>query len=132
MKKNQAEIWQKMSVVAWEVSNNAYTKSNTLVGACVLGINGKMYAGCNIQQELRSHDIHAETNAIGNMVSDGCEQIVKILVVADKELFTPCGSCMDWIVQFSSEKTLVGFQGKTNREIQIFTTKELMPFYPKK
>lgn len=131
MNDNSENTWSKLSEIAWKVAENAYTKSDTIVGSAIESDNGEIYFGCNIQHIFRSHDIHAEVNAIGNMISNGGREINKILVVAKKELFTPCGSCMDWIVQFSTDRTLVGFQNDKNGEIQIFTPKELMPFYPK-
>lgn len=97
----------------------------------MLSENNRIYCGCNIEHKFRSHDIHAEVNAISNMVSLGDKLIKKILIVAERDFFTPCGSCMDWIMQFADEDTLIGFQGSKNGEIQLFKARELMPYYPK-
>ena len=126
------DIWNTLSKEAWKTLNNAYILSSTKVGASIESDLQMIFCGCNIQQTFRSHDIHAEVNAIGNMVSNGGKKIKKILVVANKDFFTPCGSCMDWIMQFSDENTIVGFQGSEKGEIKKFKVSELMPHYPKK
>jgi cytidine deaminase len=123
--------WNDLSKKAWTVRENACTIGNTKVGATILSESNSIYCGCNVEHPFRSHDIHAEVNAIGNMVSSGDKLIKKILIVAERDFFTPCGSCMDWIMRFADEDTLVGFQGSRDGEIRSFTTKELMPYYPK-
>ncbi|MCE1166089.1 MAG: cytidine deaminase [Bacteroidetes bacterium] len=123
--------WVKLSNLAWKVRENAFIYGKTKVGAAVLTKRKKYYAGCNIEHKYRSHDIHAEVNAISTMVSKGDKEIDKILIVAERDFFTPCGSCMDWIMQFSSDKTIVGFQNAKKGGIVVFGIHDLMPFYPK-
>ena len=124
------EEWGQMSTVAWQVRSSAFLYGNTAVGAAVLSKAGKIYSGCNVEHQFRSHDFHAETNAIGNMVSGGDTQILAVLVVAERERFTPCGACMDWIFQFGGPACLVGFQNKPQGKIMILTAAQLMPYYP--
>lgn len=122
--------WKKMALEAWKVRENSCIFGKTKVGAVVYTRLGNMYRGCNIEHIYRSHDIHAEINAISNMVSSGENKFLAILVVAERDFFTPCGSCMDWIMQHGEKKCLVGFENR-NKEITIFTADELMPHYPK-
>ncbi|NND77869.1 MAG: hypothetical protein HKN39_06770 [Flavobacteriales bacterium] len=126
-------LWNKLSNEAWDVRQRAFLQSggSTHVGASLVTDRGNIYSGCNIQHMYRSHDIHAEVNAISNMVSGGDNKIERILIVAVRAFFTPCGSCMDWIMQFSDDDTIVGFQNEPGGDVQEFTTKELMPHYPK-
>ena len=123
--------WNDLSEKAWTIRENAYIIGNTKVGVSILSENNKIYCGCNVEHKFRCHDIHAEVNAISNMVCFGDKLIKKILIVAERDFFTPCGSCMDWIMQFADEDTLIGFQGSRNGKIQSFKVKELMPYYPK-
>jgi len=123
--------WNDLSKKAWAARENAYTQEGTKVGASILSESNKIYSGCNIEHIFRSHDIHAEVNAISNMVGSGDKLIKKILIVAERDFFTPCGSCTDWIMQFADDNTLVGFQGLRDGAIQSFKAKELMPYYPK-
>lgn len=125
----QAE-WERLAEVAWAARSRAFIYGNTAVGAAVLVEGGSVFAGCNVEHQFRSHDIHAETNAIGTMIAAGGQKAVAVLVVAERERFTPCGACMDWIFQFGGADCLVGFQGKPRGEILVLRAAELMPYYP--
>jgi cytidine deaminase len=115
---------------AWEVRENASILGDTKVGAALLSKSGKIYTGCNIEQLYRNKDIHAEVSAINNMVSNGEIKFLSIVIVAKREKFTPCGTCMDWIFQFGGPNTVVAYQNEIDGEIHEFTAKELMPHYP--
>ena len=115
---------------AWKTRNNAFLIGSTYVGADVLAENGKVYSGCNVEHKYRCHDVHAEVNAITNMVSDGEKYFKAILIVAERKRFTPCGSCMDWIIQHGSIDCKVAYQNEVNGKLNIHTAKELMPYYP--
>lgn len=122
--------WETMSIEAWKTRNNSFTFGNTKVGAAVYSLKNNIYVGCNAEHIFRCHDIHAEVNAIGNMISAGEKKIKAILIVADREMFTPCGSCMDWIIQHSEEDCLIGIENKS-KSLRIFRIDDLMPYYPK-
>jgi cytidine deaminase len=124
------EVWDRMASVAWATRDAAYLIGNTRVGAAVLTGNGTIFSGCNVEHRFRCHDIHAEVNAIGTMVADGHRDLVAVLVVAERERFTPCGSCMDWIFQFGGAECIVGFQNSRNERILVLRARELMPHYP--
>jgi cytidine deaminase len=120
-----------LSSKAWEVKDSAYIFGDTKVGAALLTDTGGIFTGCNVEHKFRSHDIHAEVNAISNMVAAGEYKIKAILVAAERDFFTPCGSCMDWIIQFADKDCLVGFQNNKEEEIVWFKYSDLMPYYPK-
>lgn len=122
--------WNLLAEHAWKVRENASILGKTKVGASLLSVEGKIYSGCNIEQTYRNKDIHAEVNAISNMISKGEKKFVAILVVAERDRFTPCGCCMDWIFQFGGAECIVAYQSSPNEGINKFTAKELMPFYP--
>ena len=123
--------WELLSKKAWEVRENAYILGKTKVGVSILSEKDKIYCGCNVEHKYRCHDIHAEVNAISNMVSKGDSYIKAMLIVAERDFFTPCGGCMDWIMQYANEDTLIGFQSSRDGDIQIFKVYDLMPYYPK-
>lgn len=125
------KTWDRVSKVAWKAREQAFVFGGTKVGAAVLAEDGEVFGGCNVEHRYRSHDIHAEVNAIASMVGSGRRKLRAIMVVADKAQFTPCGACMDWIFQFGGPDALVGFQQKRGDPIQIWKAGELMPFYPK-
>ena len=89
-----------LSKAAWLVREHAFVFGPTKVGAALLTTDGRIYAGCNVEQRFRSHDVHAEVNAITSMVAGGQTEFLAIVVAAEKVRFTPCGGCMDWIYQF--------------------------------
>ncbi len=125
------EIWDLLSKKAWEVRENAYLIGKTKVGSALYSSTGSIHTGCNVEHKFRCHDIHAEVNAISSMVASGKEKTIKcILIVAEKQNFTPCGSCMDWIIQHGEKDTLVAFQSSKNGEMTIYRSDQLMPYYP--
>ena len=122
--------WADLSMSAWRARENAHLFGTTKVGAALVSERNKIFTGCNVEHQFRSHDIHAEVNAIGNMIAGGERKLVAILIVAQRERFTPCGSCMDWIFQFGGPECKVAFQNKPDGNISFYTAHELMPHYP--
>ena len=57
-------------------------------------------------------------------------QIEIIIIAAERDRFTPCGACMDWIFQFGGPECLVGYQSEKRGKITYHKAKELMPYYP--
>lgn len=123
--------WNVLSNHAWSVRDNSYLIGTTAVGAALIANNGEIFMGCNVEHRYRILDVHAEVNAITNMISSGYKSFYAILVAAERERFTPCGSCLEWIIQFGGLQCLVGYQTSRNSDITIHTPDELMPFYPK-
>jgi cytidine deaminase len=122
-------LLKEMSEKAWVVRESSNGK--TRVGCAVLYEPEEIIVeGCNIEHRFRSHDIHAEVNAISTLVAAGYEQFQSILIVAERQKFTPCGSCMDWIMEIGGKKANVMFQNMKNGDITVYTVDELMPHYP--
>jgi len=128
-----AERVEAMLDKAWEVRNNAYLldEGRTKVGCAALSEDGEVFGGTNIQHQYRSHDIHAEVAAISALVSAGARKLVGVVVVAERELFTPCGACMDWIFQLGGPNCFVGVQSARGEAMKVYTSTELMPYYPR-
>lgn len=122
--------WSKLSEKAWFCSRQSRVLGTTKVGATALSSNGNISGGCNVEHRFRSHDIHAEVSAISSLVSSGEKELRAILVVAERENFTPCGGCMDWIYELGGPDCVVGLQNKESGPIKKFLAKDLMPYYP--
>lgn len=56
----------KLVEAAWKVREHAYILGETKVGAAAMSSDGSVSAGCNVEHRFRSHDMHAEVNAIGS------------------------------------------------------------------
>jgi cytidine deaminase len=74
------------------------------VGAVVKGANGRLYAGCNVENAAYPEGCCAETSAIAAMVMDGESKIAELLVMGGGEgLVTPCGGCRQRIREFAAD-----------------------------
>lgn len=124
-------VLSELSGSAWSVRENARLIGATAVGCVALDAEGRTWPGCNVEHRFRSHDIHAEVNAIGAMISGGCTVLVAVLVAAKRDRFTPCGACMDWIWEFGGPDCLVGVQSRQHGPIEILLAGEIMPHYPR-
>ena len=123
--------WNALATEAWKCRHNAFVIGNTKVGSAVMCGNGAIFSGCNVEHRYRCHDVHAEANTISTMVARGHTDLVAVLVVADREYFTPCGGCMDWILQFGSPGFLVAYQSREGGNLKVFKAGDLMPHYPR-
>jgi len=122
--------FEELAHAAWEARENAHVLGSTAVGCAVASETGAIFVGCNVQHKYRSHDIHAETNAIGTMVAGGGEKLIAVFVAAERDRFTPCGACMDWIFEFGGADCIVMWQSTKNGSVGKLTAAALMPYYP--
>lgn len=127
----EAVDWRTLSQAAWRAREHARILGNTKVGASVLDETSMIHVGCNLEHRFRSHDIHAEVNALSSMVAAGARRVVAVFVAAERDSFTPCGSCMDWIMELGGPETVVAFQATAEGPIKTWRAGELMPHYPK-
>lgn len=124
------ELWDRLASVAWRARKNAHVHGATRVGAAVLSAQQHVYVGCNVEHVFRSHDVHAEVNALTTMAAAGDGPAVAILIAAERARFTPCGGCVDWIFELGGPHTLVAFQGRPNGPVDVLRANDLMPHYP--
>ena len=64
-------------------------------------------------------------------LASGSLRLVVVLIAAEREFFTPCGSCLDWIMELCGPDVIVGFQGVRAGPIKSWVAEQLMPYYPK-
>jgi len=121
---------------AREAMTRAYAPfSRFKVGAAVRCVNGRIYAGCNIENPSLSLSICAERVALIKAVSEGERGFDMMAIVADTEELTfPCGACRQMMWEFGPEMVVVltnvrGLMART-------CMRELLPkafdFYPEK
>ena len=96
-----------MDKAMFELAREAMAKahapySNFHVGAVMKGANGRLYAGCNVENASYPEGWCAEASAIAAMVMDGEAKIAEVLVMGGGEaLVTPCGGCRQRIAEFA-------------------------------
>lgn len=96
------KIWAKMYDAAKSVMNerkiSEYVTAGE-VGAAILSKSGKIYTGVCIDT-CSTLGICAERNAIFNMITNGENEIEKVLaVMPDGKTGAPCGACRELMVQ---------------------------------
>jgi len=85
---------------------NAYAPySKFSVGAAVLGTDGRIYTGCNIENVSYGMTMCAERTALFKMVSEGCKKFSAIAVVAGDNATdgAPCGACRQVMGEFAED-----------------------------
>lgn len=97
------------------------------VGAALLDEQGRIHAGCNVENAAYPQGLCAEAVAIGQLVLSGAKRIHAVAVVgAGPRLVTPCGGCRQKLREFAGDEVpvLVGdLHGLRGR----FTLGELLP-----
>lgn len=128
---------------AQEVRKNAYTPySHFAVGAALLGTDGNVYTGCNVENAAYSPGNCAERTAIFKAVSEGCKSFVAIAIVGAKEgevpssskgdstapgvICSPCGVCRQVLREFCEEKNFRVYL-TDGSQLFCYTLEELLP-----
>src|SRR5258708_6407866 len=97
------------------------------VGAALLGANGKIYAGCNVENAAYPQGCCAEASAISAMVADGERRIRAVLVVGrGAALIAPCGGCPQRRSESAAPHTPIHLCGAAGL-MQTVTMGELLP-----
>jgi cytidine deaminase len=98
------------------------------VGAVVLGANGRIYSGCNVENASFGLTCCAERNAIFAMVAAGETRIRELLVIGESDEFLPpCGACRQVIAEFARPSVKVHMCNRQGRS-RTATVNELVPF----
>jgi len=91
------------------VRSRAYAPySRFSVGAAILADDGRIYAGCNIENAAYPLGNCAEASAIAAMIAGGGRRIRRIYVTGPgREPVTPCGGCRQRIREFADPDVVV-------------------------
>ena len=78
------------------------------VGAALLGADGRVYTGCNIENAAFGPTICAERTAVAKAVSEGRRDFVRIVVAGDSDApCVPCGVCRQVLREFASDIEII-------------------------
>lgn len=97
------------------------------VGACLRSGDGRLFAGCNVENVSYPEGQCAETSALGALVTAGAFEVTEVVVLAEGErLCTPCGGCRQRLAEFATSETPVHIAGPGGLR-RSFTLGELLP-----
>ncbi|MEK7466763.1 MAG: cytidine deaminase [Planctomycetota bacterium] len=115
---------RQLLTAARRAAKNAYAPySRFKVGAALLGRNGSIVTGCNVENASFGLTICAERAAIASAVAQGMRQFASIAVVAlgpKGKRVRPCGACRQVMAEFSPSLRVIC-------EDRVFSMKELLP-----
>jgi len=99
------------------------------VGAVVVGSEGEIFAGANVENASYPVSSCAEATAINTAVSHGVRKIDTVAVAGvdadDVEGAYPCGRCRQIMAEFGVERVLVS--ASEGSEVREHTLDELLP-----
>ena len=99
-----------MAVAMLERSYVPY--SHFPVGAALLCKDGTVFTGCNVENAAYGDTICAERTAAVKAVSSGHRDFVRIAIWGNsKEYCYPCGSCRQFLQEFSKHMTVLCAKG---------------------
>jgi len=122
---------------ATEALGNAYVRWGVGVGAAVLGEDGRVYEGCNVETCISGLGTCAERCAVDHAVLHGNRKVKMLAVVVDASGDgdpTPCGACLQYVHGFAEDGNLEVVMGKVKRgkvvarSVRIRKLRELFPF----
>ena len=118
----------KLLRIAKKTMKNAHAPySKFRVGAAVLLSDGKIFAGCNVENASYGLTICAERNAIfAAVAAEGSGMRIQAVAVATERdgPCAPCGACRQVIFEFGPD-ALVLFRGQSGTEQMAIT--KLLP-----
>jgi cytidine deaminase len=125
------DLMENLIAAATEVRERAYAPySKYRVGSAVLGDDGVVYVGANVENASYGLSICAERNAVSAAVLGGARHIVACAVVTESDPpAAPCGMCRQTLMEFAPKDptdvriTLVNHAG----ERRSTTLGELLP-----
>lgn len=119
-------------ISAIRVRANAYAPySKFRVGAALLGTDGCIYTGCNIENASYPVGLCAERSAFASAISKGCRTFRAIAIVGGPEDSPladcpPCGMCRQFMREFC-DSTFPVILATSATEYRILTLGELLP-----
>jgi cytidine deaminase len=110
---------ERLAAAAAAVAGNAYAPASRFrVGAAVLAVDGRVFAGCNVENASYGLTTCAERAAVCAAVAAGVRQLRAVAVATDLDVpASPCGACRQVLAEFgpAMDVVLVGRGGVRRR-----------------
>jgi cytidine deaminase len=98
------------------------------VGAALRAPDGRIFAGCNVENAAYPQSSCAEASAIAVMVAAGVRRIAEVVVVGGGTgPCTPCGGCRQRLAEFAAPDTPVHMASPAGRVLLSTTLDALLP-----
>jgi len=120
-----------MALDARKLAYAPYSKFK--VGAALLGKNGVVYMGSNVENASYPATNCAERTAFFSAVSEGQREFEAIAIVGGKDTISeleycaPCGVCRQVMREFCDPKSFEIILAKNRTEYKVYTLEELLP-----
>jgi cytidine deaminase len=125
------DTWTRLLAAARTVRQRAHAPySKFAVGAAVLDEQGRIHAGCNVENAAYPQGWCAETSALAHLIVAGGSRVMAAVVVGvvgvSEAPVTPCGGCRQKLREFAADDTPV-WAADMNDVKARFTLGELLP-----
>lgn len=97
------------------------------VGAAVMDGDGRIFAGCNMENASFPLGTCAEAVALGAMVVAGGRTCTHVLVIGGTGELTPCGGCRQRIAELCEADCIVYSLAADGSALSEWTMGELLP-----
>ena len=88
------------------------------VGAALLGADGKVYTGCNVENAAYGNTLCAERTALCKAVSEGMRSFTAIAIASRGSAPFPCGACRQSLYEFAPNlRVMVTWDGNVREAI---------------
>ena len=123
-----SEYFEQLFKEAKKVRENAHVPySQFKVGAAFLTKDKKIVSGCNVENAAYPQSQCAEASAIGNLVSQGFNKIIEVVVIGSGDMLcSPCGGCRQRLREFASLDTPI-HMCNVDGHLKTSTLAELLP-----
>ena len=123
---------EELRAAAFAALDSAYAPySEFRVGAALLGDDGSVAVGCNVENASYPACMCAERVAVGTMVSRGVRRFELLVLATEAERPTPpCGFCRQVLAEFAPGIPIVSFTRSGHEARWTLADLLPMPFTP--
>jgi len=106
------------------LANAPYSRFS--VGAALLTPDGRVFPGCNVENQSFGLTLCAEQSALVAAIAEGCPTFPALAIVSDTDVpISPFGACSRVLAKFSPDMQII--LAYLNGQSEIFSLTELLP-----